>query len=193
MRVFVILSFLALFFASAQTFAQDTLSTKANDVKRDNPFKKQERGEYEPLAPAKAGFYSAILPGLGQAYNRSYWKIPLVYAGIGTSVYYYIENDKQLNKYRDAYKRRLVGHNDDEFQDRISDEGLIQAQKHFRKNKEISIFVAIGFYALNIIDANVDAHLRQFNVSEDLSVKPDYNFDQITGKSNYALSLNYKF
>lgn len=149
--------------------------------------------EYRPLDPAKAAFYSAVLPGLGQAFNHSYWKIPIVYGGIGTGVYFYLQNDRQFKNYREAYKRRLAGYEDDPYQGKISDDGLIRAQKLFRKNKEISIFVTVLIYALNVIDANVEAHLRQFNVSDNLALKPDYQFDEFTGKSNYGLSLNFKF
>ncbi|MCL6217753.1 DUF5683 domain-containing protein [Zunongwangia pacifica] len=155
---------------------------------------KQEK-DYKPynaLAPAKAAFYSAILPGLGQIYNGRIWKVPLVYAGIGIPVYFYIDNDKQYDRYRSAYKQRLAG-KEDEFAGKISDEGLRNAQELYQRNKEISILVAIGFYALNIIDANVDAHLQQFNVSDDLSLKPNYNLDKFTGRSNYGFSLNFKF
>lgn len=154
-----------------------------------------EEKDYKPynaLAPAKAAFYSAILPGLGQAYNGRYWKIPLVYAGIGTGVFFYINNDNQWNRYRDAYKNRLAGRKD-EFEGRITNDGLIRAQQFYRRNKEISILVIAGFYVLNIIDANVDAHLQQFNVSEDLSLQPNMDFDNFTGKSRYGLSLNYRF
>ena len=69
--------------------------------------------EIDPLRPSKAAFYSAILPGLGQAYNKRYWKIPLVWGAIGTGIYFYVRNDKQFDRYRDAYKRRLAGFTDD--------------------------------------------------------------------------------
>lgn len=177
--------------AFQQTKAQDSLQIEQESIKV--KLKKQNFSEYEPLRPSKAAFYSAVLPGLGQAYNGSYWKIPLVYAGLGGGVYFYIQNNNQFHSYRDAYKRRLAGYTDDEYQGRISDEGLIQAQKQFRKNKEISIFFTVIWYALNIVDANVDAHLKQFNVSENLSINPDYNFDEFSGKTNYGLSINYKF
>lgn len=173
-------------------FAQDSLSvqTPAGQI---NSNKLKIDSKYEPLAPSKAAFYSAVLPGLGQAMNGSYWKIPLVYGGLGGGVYFYIKNDKEFNKYRDAYKRRLAGYNDDEYQGQISDEGLIQAQKQFRKNKEISIFFTVIWYALNIVDANVEAHLKQFNVSENLSIKPDYHHSDLGQNANYGLSLNLKF
>lgn len=153
----------------------------------------------DALSPARAAFYSAVLPGLGQAYNKKYWKIPLVYAGIGTGVYFYINNNKQLNRYRDAYKRRLAGYTDDEF---YSDDGITQvvttdnleeAQEFYRRNKEISLLVTLGFYALNIIDANVDAHLLQYNVDENLSLSPHYKFNEIDAKSDLGLTLNFKF
>jgi len=63
----------------------------------------------DPLTPSKAAFYSAIIPGLGQAYIGKAWKVPVVYAAIGASLYYYDVNNKEMNKYRTAYKRRLNG------------------------------------------------------------------------------------
>jgi hypothetical protein len=155
--------------------------------------------QIDMLAPSKAAFYSAVLPGLGQAYNKKYWKIPIVYAALGTGVYFYKMNDNRYNRYRDAYKRRLAGYQDDEFygdipgQPRIEDDALIRAQKILKKNKEISILVTLGLYALNIIDANVDAHLIQFNVDENLTLQPHYEFNAIDQRSNVGLSLNLNF
>lgn len=148
---------------------------------------------YDPLAPARSAFYSAIVPGLGQAYNGSYWKIPLVYAGIGTSLYLVLQNDTQYNRYRDAYKSRLAGFQNDEFQDILSNDGLINAQKQFRQNKEFAILATVAFYLLNIVDANVDAHLRQFDVSDDLSLKPNFEPNFLSGNIDYGLTLNFKF
>ncbi|MCC1484947.1 DUF5683 domain-containing protein [Winogradskyella immobilis] len=150
------------------------------------------RKPIDPLSPAKAAFYSAVLPGLGQAYNKKYWKIPIVYAALGTGVYFYITNDNELDRFRDAFKRRRAGFNDDEFQN-ISDDGLIRAQRQFRRNKEISLFVTIGIYALNIIDANIDAHLLQFNVDENLSFKPHFQYNRMEHSSDLGLTFNYTF
>jgi hypothetical protein len=149
--------------------------------------------EIDPLRPSKAAFYSAILPGLGQAYNKRYWKIPLVWGAIGTGIYFYVSNDRQFGRYRDAYKRRLAGFQDDEFFGVVSDDGLIRAQEQFRRNKEVSLLVTIGLYALNIIDANVDAHLLQFNVDENLSLSPHYQYNQMENTSDLGLTLNFKF
>jgi len=175
-----LLTVLVIFMVTTISVAQkDTLQIK---TKQDTIVKtKKDYKEYNPLAPAKAAFYSAVLPGLGQAYNGKYWKIPIAYAGLGVGIYFYLENDKQYDRYRDAYKRRLAGFEDDEFfvngVARVSTDGLIRAQKFYQRNKEVSLLVTAGIYVLNIIDANVDAHLQQFNVSEDLSFKPAVNFD----------------
>lgn len=146
----------------------------------------------DPLRPAKAAFYSAILPGLGQAYNKRYWKIPLVYGAIGTSMYFYIDNTKKYHAYRDAYKRRLLGFNDDQYQ-YLDNARLISAQRFYQRNRDLSLLISVGFYILNIVDANVDAHLIQFNVSDKLSLQPDVYMNDINYKPNLGLSFNYKF
>lgn len=157
----------------------------------------------DPLRPAKAAFLSAVVPGLGQAYNKKYWKIPIVYGALGTGMYFYLTNDKQYQRYRDAYRRRLAGFQDDEFlnfdnegnviSERVTDDGLRRAQQLFRRNKEISLLVTIGLYALNIIDANVDAHLLQYNVDENLTLAPHYELNDIDRSSTVGLTLNWKF
>ena len=162
------------------------------------------RKPIDPLSPSRAAFYSAILPGLGQAYNKKYWKIPIVYAALGTGLYFYLDNDKEYNRYRDAYKRRLAGFKDDEFYGAntdgspfatplISNDGLIRAQESLRRNKELSLLITIGIYALNIIDANVDAHLLQYNVDDNLAVKPHFDFNEYNATTNLGLTLNFKF
>jgi hypothetical protein len=154
--------------------------------------------EIDPLRPSKAAFYSAILPGLGQAYNKKYWKVPIVWGAIGAGVYFYVSNDKQFDRYRDAYKRRLAGFKDDEFYGPnetpiISEDGLIRAQQQFRRNKEVSLLVTFLLYSLNIIDANVDAHLLQFNVDKNLSLSPHYQYNQMENTSDLGLTLDFKF
>ncbi|MEN3322888.1 DUF5683 domain-containing protein [Mariniflexile soesokkakense] len=161
------------------------------------------KNPYNPLSPAKAAFYSAVLPGLGQAYNKRYWKIPIVYGGLATGIYFYSTNNKEYNRYRDAYKSRLAGFKTDEFYfdsqgnqlstPRVTTDGLQRGQKFYRKNKEISLLVTLGIYALNIIDANVDAHLMQYNVDENLSLAPHFKINEIDATSNLGLTLNFKF
>ena len=134
-----------------------------------------------------------MLPGLGQAYNKKYWKIPIIYVALGAGTYFYLNNDKEYKRYREAYKRRLAGFEDDEFFGSVTDDGLREAQKTLRRNKELSLLVTIGLYALNIIDANVDAHLLQYNVDDNLSLKPHYKLNEFDNSSDLGLTLNFKF
>lgn len=148
--------------------------------------------QINPLAPARAAFYSAILPGLGQAYNKRYWKIPIVYGAIGTGVYFYTTNNQEYHRYRNAYKKRLKGL-DDEFKGQYSDETLINAQKGFQRNRDLSLIISLGLYVLNIVDANVDAHLKQFNVNDDLSFRPEIYPTDFTQQQNVGLTMTYRF
>lgn len=153
----------------------------------------------DPLSPARAAFYSAVLPGLGQINNKQYWKVPIVYAGMGVGIYFYSRNNKQYKRYRNAYKRRLAGFTDDEFTNQttgektLSDDALIDAQKFYSKNKDLSLLATGIFYILNIVDANVSAHLAQFNVNENLSLRPEFYQNEIDYKPNLGVTLNYKF
>lgn len=191
MKTKLIFGFVFSFFAFQLSAQKDSLTVKTETFNStENPANSKP---YNALAPAKAAFFSAVLPGLGQAYNGSYWKIPLVYAGIGGGIYFYIDNNKQYHRFRDAYKRRLAGFEDDEFQGLLDNAGLIEAQKYYQRQKELSLLVTAAFYILNIIDANVEAHLQQFNVSEDLSFETTIDQNGITGKNDFGLSLNFKF
>ena len=111
---------------------------------------------------------------------------------MAAGVYFYKQQDDEYDRFRDAYKRRLAGYDDDEFQG-ISDDRLINAQKSAQKNKSISIIVTVAFYLLNVVDANVDAHLRQYEVSEDLSLQPNFDYSQFNAKPQYGMSLTYRF
>ena len=178
-------------FALQLSAQEDSLSVQTERVAVEKTSENPK--PYNALAPAKAAFYSAVLPGLGQAYTGKYWKIPFVYAGLGAGVYFYIDNNKQYHRYRDAYKSRLAGQSDDEFQNLLSDESLVEAQKHFQRNKELSLLLTVAMYVLNILDANVSAHLQQFNVSEDLSFQPGMEYDEFTGDKSVGVSLNFNF
>lgn len=143
------------------------------------------------LAPAKAAFYSAVLPGLGQVYNKKYWKVPIVYGALGTTIYFYLSNNKKYNSYRDAYKRRLEGFNDDDYT-YLDNSRLIAAQKFYQKNRDLSLLLTGLFYVLNIVEANVDAHLMHFNVNDNLTVKPNLYRNEFTTKEDLGICITWK-
>lgn len=177
---------LFLFFGLTSIFAQEKPQIIAVDTLKSETI--------DPLRPAKAAFYSAIFPGLGQIYNKKYWKLPLVYGAIGTSAYFYFDSQKNYNVYRDEYKNRLAGNtSDSEYLSRLSESQLITAQKQFQRNRDLSALFVVGFYILNIIDANIDAAFSQFNVSENLAFKPAVNRNVLTSENDFGVALNYSF
>ncbi|RKE92302.1 DUF5683 domain-containing protein [Ichthyenterobacterium magnum] len=192
-KYFHTILFTLLFACLGFSQVDDTLKEVNTDLMVVKDSISMKREPINLLAPSRAAFYSAVLPGLGQAHNKKYWKIPLVYAAIGIPVYFYIDNNNEFKRYRNAYKRRLAGFKDDEFFGTVSDEGLINAQESLRRNKELSLLIAIGAYALNIIDANVDAHLLQYNVDENLAIKPHFKYNERENSSDLGLTLNFKF
>jgi TM2 domain-containing membrane protein YozV len=182
-----------------------TTSLKKEGISVVDTLKAKKRA-INPLAPSKAAFYSAVFPGLGQIYNKRYWKVPLVYAIIGGGIYGYIYNDDLYDRFRTAFKRRQAGFTDDEFYDLgtpnppgadpdFSVAALESAQKRYQEDRDLWLLVTIGMYALNIVDANVDSHLKQFNVDDDLSMdfKPYLDLDAITAKPVYGMALTIKF
>jgi hypothetical protein len=183
-KFIVIVLFLSLNFSSL--FAQKQNNLISKDTLKSIPL--------DPLRPAKAAFYSAIVPGLGQVYNEKYWKVPIVYGAIGTSVYFYLDSQKKYNTYRDEYKSRLEGYKSgSEFLNKLSDRQLIAAQKTYQRNKDFSALFVIGFYVLNIIDANVDASFSQFNVNEVLSFNPTISSPDNITKTNIGFQCVYSF
>ena len=153
-----------------------------------------DKNKIDPLRPAHAAFYSAVLPGLGQMYNKRYWKLPLIYGGLGASIYFYDVNNKNFKRYRNAYKRRLAGFTDDEFQGVIFDnDRLIDGMNFYKKYRDQSMLFIIGTYFLNILDANIDAHLKQYNINQNLSLKPYMNQDALVTDYHFGVSLNFNF
>ncbi len=162
-----------------------------------NEIRKNTEDSIDPVAPSRAAFYTAIVPGLGQIYNKKYWKLPLVYAGIGVPVYFWIDNQKNYTHYRNEYKNRLQG-NFSQLDPKLAgldDERLLDGQNFYRRNRDLSVVVAVGFYILSIVDANVDAHLMQFNVNDNLTIKPAIEYDprSLNQQYQYAINLQYRF
>ena len=186
----ILAAFLMLLFAFNGTAQTKDLETQ---IKPSKKTKAQEQNH----SPKKAMLLSTVLPGAGQVYNKKWWKVPIIYAGIGISVYAAMWNKDQFDNYRNAWNIRNDGNEDtkDEYDGIYSDLQLIQIQNYYDKNREVSIAFAVGFYALNILDANVDAHLFEFDVSDDLSMKVEptvMGFSRYTG-TQVGLKLNLKF
>jgi hypothetical protein len=121
-------------------------------------------------APRRASILSAVLPGAGQVYNRKYWKVPLIYGALGGLGYMFYVNNDNYNYYR----RNLAALSDkDESTENVTpydSNGLIELKQTYRRYRDFAGFGIILVYLINIVDANVDAHLKTFDVSDDLSL-----------------------
>jgi len=148
-------------------------------------------------SPAKAAMLSATLPGLGQIYNGKYWKLPIIYGGFGTLVYFVDFNSSEYRKWREAWVARVDGNPNtiDDFPLHSTDV-LERAMDYYRRNLEITYMLAAALYLLNILDASVDAHLMHFDVGEELSLgmqaftMPN---GQHTGLAGYRPQITLRF
>ncbi len=126
-------------------------------------------------SPHRATFYSAVLPGLGQIYNQKYWKVPVIYAGFGGLIYYAGYNNFVYNKYKSAYEVKLrIANGDTSLEDEYSyltTTAVSNLKDSWRRYRDLC-FIGIGLlYVAQIIDADVDAHLFDYDISEDLSMR----------------------
>jgi len=181
-----------------ENYSTDSVSTKSSpseievftDIQESNaPVKVMK------FNPTKAGLYSAVLPGLGQYYNKKYWKIPIVLGGIGTGVGITLWNQKQYTRYRNAFIAQLNGQTH-EFSNipGITAEALGRTQDRAKRQRDYAIAVTGLVYILNIVDAVVDAHLYEGRKDPDLALQPALLYDEF-GKQNSkaGLSLSYNF
>ena len=102
----------------------------------------------------KASILSIILPGSGQIYNKKYWKVPIIYSSLATSIYFICENQKKLTNYENAYIDRVNGRTDD-YIDVYNNTQLISIIDYYERNRDISMMITAAIYLLNIVDASV--------------------------------------
>jgi len=148
-------------------------------------------------SPSKATLLSLALPGAGQAYNKKYWKIPIVYAAIGSAFYFARQQEKSFNEFKDAYLARIDDDPntvDDKYQNVYSDANLLSLIDFHRENRDLLYVLTAVAYVMNVVDAAVDAHLYYFDVSDDLSanIRPNLQFEPLQSKLVPSLTLSLK-
>ena len=122
--------------------------------------------------PKKAGLYSALVPGLGQIYNRQYWKVPVVYVGLGVCAYFLVTNYTKYESYYTAYVGRIANpYPTDKYVGILSTPQLQQYQQDYDKYLDITALCTVVGYALQVLDAVTGAHLKNFDISRDISMK----------------------
>ena len=165
----------------------------------------------------KATTLSMICPGAGQIYNGSYWKAPIVIGGFASMVYVVDWNNRGYQRFRTAYNLRVAYDNalkeynaatdktgltkpspTDEFRGRYNADYLKNLKNSYRRNRDLSIIITAGVYLLNVIDAHVDAHLKDYDISDDLSMDVAPHVGNVytaqSGSVNtYGLGINIRF
>lgn len=183
-------------FVSFVNLAADT--TKPADTA--NPVNKITDSSYQKTLkefnPRKATLRSAIFPGWGQLYNKKYWKVPLVWGAVGTTVGVFFYNVKTYRALKQAY----IYLSDDD----TSNNGLVDPRfsnlsvnaiktyrNSFRQNVDYSVLFFILIWGLNVVDATVDAHLKAFDVNDDLSLHFKAGYSELANTTGITLALKF--
>ena len=187
----ILLLFFGLFF-SQEIKPFDTIKTEKQVVEE---IEKANVSTIQKYNPTKAGLYSAVFPGLGQYYNKKYWKIPIVWGAVGTGVGIIVYNDKQYRRYRTAFLAELNGQ-PHEFDDLhyVDATVLGNTQDRAKRQRDYAIAITGVLYILNIVDAVVDAHLYDQKKDPDLAIKPTIIYDDLgVANGKAGLSLSFRF
>lgn len=178
MKRFPQIIFFLFFFVVA--FHSSTIAQKQNKSTRATLANSKDTG----YKPRTAIIRSAIIPGWGQITNKKYWKLPLVYGALGTTTYLFFRNIKQFNASSNAYNLAVDGDpsNDDlipqpYYSVKNQPDRIKNFRNEVRQNADYCALLFIFFWGLNVVDAAVDAHLKMFDVSDNLSLqlKPGYS------------------
>ncbi|HEX2630989.1 MAG TPA: DUF5683 domain-containing protein, partial [Chitinophagaceae bacterium] len=196
--------------ASAQATTTDSSAAKNTNsppLEKPAPAVKTRDTTGTPKAhsPRTAAIRSAILPGLGQIYNKKYWKLPIVYGALGVTGYVFVDNIKTYREYRFAYNARFKAANANgnsadsvdyytlsHFYQTVSPEAIRAARNRFRKYIDYSVLFFVFFWGLNVVDATVDAHLKTFDVSPDLSLYIQPGHSEMANTNGISVVLAVK-
>ena len=176
---------------------KDTLSTKSDSIAISSDTKKDSVPKHIPRIATRR---SAIIPGWGQAYNKEYWKIPIVYGILAIPITLYFYNDSYYKKTKFAFEARFKEANGDPsdvaaIDPQLTNLGLISLQNYrnsFRKDRDYSILWFLLAWGLQVADATVFAHLKQFDVNNDLSMNLKPQFNPQTQRTGISLTVNLK-
>jgi len=155
----------------------------------------EEQISIKKHSPRKATLYSTLVPGLGQVYNKKYWKVPIIYGGLYACVSISAFNHQQYTKIRSAYNDLKTTNPNGTIQ--VGNiiytlNGLETSRDYYLKNRDLFAIFTVGIYVLNIVDANVDAHLFDFDISDDLSMRFEPTIIPMASKG-YASGVLLKF
>ncbi len=152
----------------------------------------------------KATTLSTICPGAGQIYNKSYWRVPIVIGGLASTIYTIDWNNRGYQRFKTAYTLRVdyekkpekyPNGSADEFRGAYTSTFLKNLKDSYRRNRDLCILLTAGVYVLNIIDAHVDAHLKDFDISDNLAmdIEPYFGTTTVNTQPTFGVNLSVKF
>lgn len=143
--------------------------------------------------PFTATLLSALLPGAGQVYNNKIWKAPIIYGGFATNIFFIDFNNRRYQLFLNALRANDNPALENPFPN-LNRDALVRNVNFWRRNRDLNYFLFVGIYALNIVDAHVDAHLSAFDVSEDLTFRFEPTFETLTAGGNlvgFSMKINF--
>jgi hypothetical protein len=185
----LVIFFFSFYFMSSRVAAQVPAAGK------DTIAAKPAGKAIQKFNPRTATIRSAIFPGLGQIYNKKYWKLPLVYGALGTTAGVYFYNVKNYRLLRQAvgYLSDTIPGNDGQVDPQFKNLSLNAIRSYrnsFRQNVDYSVLFFIFFWGLNVVDATVDAHLKAFDVNDNLSLELKPGYSPLSNTTGISLVLN---
>lgn len=195
-RFFIPFLFIISFLFGQYAVAQKTIAKDSTIKKNKGIFSRYDSSK--AYNPRIATYRSAIIPGWGQATNKKYWKIPIVYAALGATGYIFFRNVKQFKEAKAAYINAtdLDPSNDWQipqpyYSVKDQPERIRNFRNQVRQNVDYTVLFFIAFWGLNVVDATVDAHLKTFDVSDDLSLEIKPGYSQLANTNGISLVLNF--
>ena len=200
MKIFYTLIFL---FLLSSAYSQEQPGEKVIKINPDTSTIKQQPDTSKKIKiydPKVAARRSAILPGWGQIYNKKYWKLPIVYAGLGISGYVFFDNIKTYKEYKFAYAARIKAETGipadsadyyklKDLYKILSPGSIRTARDEFRRYVDYSALIFVLLWGLNVVDATVDAHLKAFDVSPDLSFHIQAGYSDLAKTNGVSLVM----
>ncbi|MFC2151132.1 DUF5683 domain-containing protein [Bacteroidota bacterium] len=184
-KIFKILLIIILFISNISSGNGQNTSSPDITMQQNEPIKIH--------SPHKATMYSALIPGLGQVYNKKYWKLPIIYGATGILIYAFDFNNDQYNKYKNAYAD-MDANKITSFEGYTSKDILLRIKDNYRRNRDLNVISLAAVYLLNVVDATVDAHLFDYEITDDLSLNIQPTLKQsIDYQNTYGLSLRITF
>lgn len=175
---------------SSLSMFDDSITTSSTNKK----IKKQKKVDTTHYSPKRAAIWAAGFPGLGQVYNKKYWKLPIVYGVIGTVLYFVVSNGQKLRQFN-GYIRNVYDSIENPYPYNTLDLSQIETYRNtYRKNVQLASFGTVFAWGLSIVDAVVDAHLHSFDINDKLAlkIKPQINYSNFTYYTGIGVNLTFK-